>query len=40
MVVEKHEKGFLQGLKPVGIAGIMPGLKPRPPEKKDFPRSR
>jgi hypothetical protein len=27
-------KGFLQGLKPSGLAGITPGLKPRPPKEK------
>src|SRR5208337_2592935 len=35
-VAGKAEKHFLQGLKPLSFKGFTPGLKPRPPEEKDF----
>jgi hypothetical protein len=33
---EKTLQGFLQGLKPVGLRALTPGLKPRPPKEKAF----
>jgi hypothetical protein len=33
--MKKHQKSFLQGLKPIGSEGLAPGLKPRPPKEKE-----
>ena len=34
----ERQKEFLQGLKPIILSGFTPGLKPRPPKEKNFPR--
>ncbi len=34
----ESQKEFLQGLKPIILSAFTPGLKPRPPVEKDFPR--
>jgi hypothetical protein len=35
---EKHQKAFLQGLKPIRFGCFTPGLKPQPPKEKTFCR--